>query len=65
MTVSQETITCEECGGEMELEKEWTRKTIPLVGSEVEVRRYICRNCGMGERLQRGEDDEEWERTTP
>jgi C4-type Zn-finger protein len=65
MAVGQQTLTCEECGGEMEVEKEWTRRTIPLVGSEVEVREYLCRNCGMGQRLQRKEGEEEWERVSP
>lgn len=64
MSAELEVVECENCGADMELEKSWTRQTIPLIGSEVEVRQYLCPDCGMGTRLQRKEGADEWERAT-
>lgn len=64
MPAQLESIECDNCGSDMELEESWTRKTIPVIGSEVEVRRYLCPDCGMGTRLQREEGDDEWEPAT-
>lgn len=54
-----------ECGEVMELSDSWTRSSIPLIGSDVDVREYTCPNCGMGTRLERKEGDEEWQRASP
>lgn len=54
-----------ECGEEMELSGTSTRKSIPLIGSDYEVREYTCPACGMGTRLERKEGDDEWQRASP
>lgn len=61
MSDTSEPVTCE-CGAEMELEKSWTRKSIPLIGSEMEFRDYACPECGEGTRLKRKESSGNWRR---
>lgn len=53
-------LECPECGGRMELQNSWTRKTIPLVGTEVETGEFICQDCGVGRRFDREGPTDEW-----
>ena len=55
-----EVLECPECGGDMTLERSWTRKSIPLVGSEVEVGEFICEDCGKGRRYERSGPTDSW-----
>ena len=53
-------VECPECGGEMELQKSWTRKSVPLVGSEIEVGEFLCQDCGVGRRFERDGPTDTW-----
>ena len=64
-TVSETDAPVCECGTQMELSDTWTRSSIPLIGSNVDVREYTCPHCGMGTRLERTEGEDEWERASP
>ena len=55
-----ETVECPECGGTMELQEINTKKSIPVVGSEVEVGKFICQDCAVGRRYERSGPTEEW-----
>jgi len=64
MSAQLETVECDKCGADIELSDSWTRKSIPLVGSEIEAREFLCPDCGAGLRMERAEGDDEWERGT-
>lgn len=47
----------------MELVDRGTEKSVPLIGSEVEFKRYRCPDCGQAVRFERSDPDGEWSQT--
>lgn len=56
--------TCDKCGAEMDQERSWSRKSIPLIGSTYEYSEYLCPDCGQGARFKRKQGTEEWQRAS-
>ena len=63
MSIQQQTTECTLCGIEMDLVDEGSERSVPIIGSDVEYRRYRCAECGQAVRYERTNPDDDWQQT--
>lgn len=56
-------VTCEQCGAEMNLRDSGSRKSLPVIGQKLDWRRYVCPECGIETRYLR-KQGMDWKKTS-